>query len=67
MLNLQADALADLAETAARSGRPDEAVAAAGRCLPLYERKGNQVAAAAARARLGLPSAPSPGKISDAG
>lgn len=67
MLNLQADALADLAETAARSGRPEEAAAAAGRCLPLYERKGNQVAAAAVRARLDLPPAPAPGKISDAG
>ena len=67
MLNLQADALVDLAETAARSGRPEEAAAAAGRCLPLYERKGNQVAAAAVRARLDLPPAPAPGKISDAG
>ena len=67
MLNLQADALVDLAETLARSGRPEEAAAAAGRCLPLYERKGNQVAAAAVRARLDLPPAPAPGKISDAG
>ena len=67
MLNLRADALVDLAETAARSGRAEEAAAAAGRCLLLYERKGNQVAAAAVRARLDLPPAPAPGKISDAG
>jgi class 3 adenylate cyclase/tetratricopeptide (TPR) repeat protein len=61
MLNLQADALVDLAETAARSGRPEEAAEAAGRSLPLYERKGNQVAAASARVRLGLAAPPQAG------
>ena len=58
MLNLQADALLDLAETAELGGRPEEAAAAAARGLPLYERKGNQVAAAAVRARLGLAAPP---------
>jgi hypothetical protein len=54
MLNLRAGALLDLAETAALGGRPDEAATAAAAALPLYERKGNRVAAAAVRARLDL-------------
>jgi class 3 adenylate cyclase/tetratricopeptide (TPR) repeat protein len=58
MLNLRADALLDLADTATRLGRPEEAAAAAARALPLYERKGNQVAAAAVRSRLGLAPPP---------
>jgi hypothetical protein len=53
MLNLRADALLDLAEVAGLAGRAEEAAAAAAGGLPLYERKGNQVAAAAVRARLG--------------
>jgi hypothetical protein len=58
MLNLRADALLDLAEVAELGGRAGEAAAAAARGLALYERKGNQVAAAAVRARLGLAAPP---------
>ncbi|MDF2740516.1 MAG: hypothetical protein K0S88_1884 [Actinomycetia bacterium] len=56
MLNLRADALLDLAETAA---------AKAG--LALYERKGNRVATAAVRARLGLAEPPEAGQERHAG
>jgi tetratricopeptide (TPR) repeat protein len=51
-LNLHGDALLDLAEVLRVAGRPSDAVAAAGRALPLYERKGNLVLAARARAAL---------------
>jgi hypothetical protein len=67
MLNLRADAWLDLAETAELLGRPEEAVAAAANGLPLYERKGNQVAAAAVRGRLGLAPEPLAGEARDAG
>jgi class 3 adenylate cyclase/tetratricopeptide (TPR) repeat protein len=67
MLNLRADALLDLAETAELCGRPEQAAAAAARGLPLYERKGNQVAAAAVRARLGLAAPPEAGGGRSAG
>jgi class 3 adenylate cyclase/tetratricopeptide (TPR) repeat protein len=61
MLNLQADALLDLAATAEAGGRSEEAAAAAARGLALYERKGNRVAAAAVRSRLGLAAPPEAG------
>jgi class 3 adenylate cyclase/tetratricopeptide (TPR) repeat protein len=67
MLNLRADAWLDLAETAELLGRPEEAAAAAANGLPLYERKGNQVAAAAVRGRLGLAPEPLAGEGRDAG
>ena len=67
MLNLRADALLDLAETAALGGRPDEATAAAKAGLALYERKGNRVATAAVRARLGLAEPPEAGQERHAG
>ena len=67
MLNLRADALLDLAETAELCGRPKQAAAAAARGLPLYERKGNQVAVAAVRARLGLAAPPEAGGGRSAG
>jgi tetratricopeptide (TPR) repeat protein len=67
MLNLRADAWLDLAETAELGGRPEEAAAAAANGLALYERKGNQVAAAAVRARLGLAAPPRAGDGRDAG
>jgi class 3 adenylate cyclase/tetratricopeptide (TPR) repeat protein len=66
MLNLRADALLDLAEVAGLAGRAEEAAAAVARGLPLYERKGNQVAADAVRARLGL-AAPGQGSGGHAG
>jgi tetratricopeptide (TPR) repeat protein len=67
MLNLRANALLDLAEAAALGGRPDEATAAAKAALPLYERKGNRVAAAAVRARLGLAEPSAAGQTRHAG
>jgi tetratricopeptide (TPR) repeat protein len=51
-LDLHGDALLDLAEVLRASGRPSDAVAAAERALSLYERKGNLVSAARARAAL---------------
>ena len=52
-LNMHGDALLDLAEVLRAVGRPEEeAVAAAQRALSLYERKGNLVLAARARAAL---------------
>jgi hypothetical protein len=67
MLNLRADAWLDLAETAELLGRPEAAAAAAANGLPLYQRKGNQVAAAAVRARLGLADPPRAAGGRDAG
>jgi predicted ATPase/class 3 adenylate cyclase len=52
-VNERADALIDLSHVLEESRRCDEAVAAASRALDLYELKGNAVAAAAARLRLG--------------
>jgi class 3 adenylate cyclase/DNA-binding SARP family transcriptional activator/tetratricopeptide (TPR) repeat protein len=52
-LNLHGDALLDFAEVLRAARRPAEARAAAGRALELYERKGNVVSAARARASLG--------------
>jgi len=50
---MHGDALLDLAEVLRAVGRPEEeAVAAAQRALSLYERKGNLVLAARARAAL---------------
>jgi class 3 adenylate cyclase/tetratricopeptide (TPR) repeat protein len=51
-LNLHGDALLDLAEVLHAAGRPSDGVVAAERALELYERKGNLVAAARARAAL---------------
>jgi ATP/maltotriose-dependent transcriptional regulator MalT len=58
MLNLRADALLDLAAVAEAAGRAEEAAAAAARGLALYERKGNRVATAVVRDRLGLAAPP---------
>ena len=52
-VNDRADALIDLSHVLEASRRGDEAVAAASRALHLYELKGNVVAAAATRLRLG--------------
>ena len=52
-VNYRADALLDLSQVLEASGRGDEAIAAASEALRLYELKGNMVAAAAARLRLG--------------
>lgn len=49
----RADALIDLSHVLEASGRCDEAVSAASEALDLYELKGNLVAAAATRLRLG--------------
>jgi tetratricopeptide (TPR) repeat protein len=51
-LNLQGDAFLHLADALRAAGRRREAVAAAERALSLYERKGNLVSAARARAVL---------------
>jgi predicted ATPase/class 3 adenylate cyclase len=51
-LNLYGDALLDLGEVLRTAGRPAEAGAATERALSLYERKGNLVSAARARAAL---------------
>ena len=51
-LNLQGDAFLHLADALRAGRRPTEAVAAAERALSLYERKGNLVSAARARAAL---------------
>ena len=51
--NLRAGTLMDLAEILRAAGRADEASAALRESLSLYERKGNLVSAARARARLG--------------
>jgi hypothetical protein len=50
LLNTQADALLDLAEVLERSGRKDEATAAAKVAAERFERKGNLVSLARARA-----------------
>jgi len=56
-LNLQGDALCDLAKVLAAAGKPDEAGAALQQALARYERKENIVMAERVRARLkGLPS-----------
>jgi predicted ATPase len=52
-VNERADALIDLSHVLEQSRRCDEAVAAASGAVHLYELKGNVVAAAAARLRLG--------------
>ena len=52
-VNERADALIDLSHVLEQSCRCDEAVAAASGAVQLYELKGNVVAAAAARRRLG--------------
>jgi len=52
-VNERADALIDLSHVLEASRRRDEAVSAASGALDLYEAKGNVVAAAAARSRLG--------------
>ena len=52
-VNDRADALIDLSHVLEASRRGDEAVAAASEALHLYELKGNVVAAAATRLRLG--------------
>jgi predicted ATPase len=52
-INERADALIDLSHVLEASRRRDEAVSAASGALDLYELKGNAVAAAAARLRLG--------------
>jgi predicted ATPase len=52
-VNDQADALVDLSHVLEASGRCDDAAAAASGALRLYELKGNVVAAAATRLRLG--------------
>jgi predicted ATPase len=52
-INERADALIDLSHVLEESRRCDEAVAAASGAVHLYELKGNVVAAAAARLRLG--------------
>jgi class 3 adenylate cyclase/tetratricopeptide (TPR) repeat protein len=51
-LNVQADALVDLAETLRLLGRPDEAVRALAEAIGIYETKGNLVSARAAGALL---------------
>jgi len=51
-LDGNADAFLDLADVLRLGGRRDEATAAAGEALELYERKGNVVGAARARAAL---------------
>jgi class 3 adenylate cyclase/tetratricopeptide (TPR) repeat protein len=51
-LNLHGDALIDLAEVLGAAGRPDEARAVVEHALALYERKGNLVSVARARAAL---------------
>ena len=51
-VNLQADALVDLAETLVLFARNEEAVAALEEAVGLYEMKGNVVSGATARARL---------------
>ena len=51
-LDLHANALVDLADTLALAGRNEEAAACVADALGLYERKGNDVSAERARARL---------------
>jgi class 3 adenylate cyclase/tetratricopeptide (TPR) repeat protein len=51
-LDLHATVLLDLAEVLSALGRPGEAIAATEQGLELFERKGNEVAAARARASL---------------
>jgi tetratricopeptide (TPR) repeat protein len=52
LLNLRADAVADLAEVLHLAGREREATRSLQRALHLYEKKGNVVSAAKARTRL---------------
>jgi tetratricopeptide (TPR) repeat protein len=51
-LDLHGNALIDLADTLALAGRNEEAAACVADALRLYERKGNDVSAERARARL---------------
>ena len=51
-LNLHGDALVDFAEVARLTGRSGQAISAVGEAITLYERKGNLVSAAKARALL---------------
>ena len=51
-LNLRGDTLVDLAEILARAGRPEEGASPLREAVDLYERKGNVVSAAKARALL---------------
>jgi len=57
-VNVQADALADLAETMRLLGRPDAELVALGEALRLYEAKGNVVSAAFLRPLLAVGTAP---------
>jgi class 3 adenylate cyclase len=59
-LNLQGDALCDLADVLAAAGRTDEANAALDQALDRYERKRNLAMAAQLRARRASASAPPP-------
>ena len=51
-LNHRAECLVRLGEVLRLAGKAEEAAGAAGRALELYERKGNEVMAARARAEL---------------
>jgi predicted ATPase/class 3 adenylate cyclase len=53
-LNYRADTLLELAQVLAVAGSTDEAAASAAAALGLYDLKGNRVAAAVARRRLGV-------------
>ena len=55
-LNLRGDTLVDLAEILRAPARPEEAAARSREAVDLYERKGNVVSAAKARALLGKPA-----------
>jgi predicted ATPase/class 3 adenylate cyclase len=55
-LDLHGSALVDLADTLAFAGRNEEAAACVADALSLYERKGNEVSAERARARLAASS-----------
>jgi class 3 adenylate cyclase/tetratricopeptide (TPR) repeat protein len=56
-LNVRGDTLLDLAEVLRLAGRPHEAIPALEEAVALYERKGNVVSAAKARALLQEPAA----------
>ena len=60
-LNLHADALMSLAQVLSEAGCANEAAGAVEGAIRLYERKGNLVSVAAARARLELTAAGFPG------
>src|SRR5262249_43923143 len=59
-LNMQGDALGDLAHVLAAAGRTDEANAVLGQALDRYERKHNHAMAAHIRARLAVAPTTSP-------